>query len=297
MQGMEHTTECPATEVAESGENTDEVSAEETGYEWQTEYAEVIREAEAIFKACSRGDKVWCETLRLKKAINANKTLCARLETNHLWSQFYKRLGEGRPEWQITNTARGPVYKISKQMLVQSYIDCVIDPDTDVTNQENRAMRLLVDLLHLLSDPDSDQEGTTITARTKAWLKVFRQLALERECNPEQLFKMPILFCGEYGAAMESVLLVDKEHLQACCKVRSDCSKVIFSNGAWSQVIRGDTLLHVATRVANLDAVRAIFSRYVIPLLCISELRWCVPVAGLLRIQFITALENWHLTL
>ena len=43
-------------------------------WQWRTEGMEaVVQEAEAMFKAISRGDKELCETSRLRNAIHANR--------------------------------------------------------------------------------------------------------------------------------------------------------------------------------------------------------------------------------
>ena len=54
------------------------------------------------------------------------RTLRARLDTNEDWNQFYEKLGQSTPEWQVVQSPGGPVNKISKQVVVQYYIKAAL---------------------------------------------------------------------------------------------------------------------------------------------------------------------------
>ena len=74
--------ELSVVEVGQSASAKDTKSAldkpaiDRADWEWRTEGMEaVVQEAEAMFKAISRGDKELCETSRLRNAIHANRCL------------------------------------------------------------------------------------------------------------------------------------------------------------------------------------------------------------------------------
>jgi len=100
------------------------------------EFKSVIAEAEALFKACSRGNKEFCETQRLRNAIWGNRALRARMETNRVLKEFYDILAEDRPEWSKFGSVQDPVYKISRELMVQYYIYCAQGDDDDLATDE-----------------------------------------------------------------------------------------------------------------------------------------------------------------
>ena len=100
------------------------------------ELKSMIAEAEALFKACSRGNKDFCETQRLRNAIWGNRALRARMETNRVLKEFYDILAEDRAEWSKFGNVQDPVYKISRELMVQYYIYCAQGDDDDLETDE-----------------------------------------------------------------------------------------------------------------------------------------------------------------